>query len=107
VLDEGDALVFKADELCHGGAGLGPDELMACALFAYVGRGVTEEVVTQSFGCEWTSSTRWAQALTLKGLCAALGRLEDDTMGVVVAELHTACSRTTQRSHRSSRRKPR
>ena len=45
-LEAGDALVFEADSLCHGGAGLGPNEDMACALFAYVGA-VTKPVVTR------------------------------------------------------------
>ena len=88
VLDAGDALVFKADELCHGGDGLGLGEAMRCALFVYVGRGVTEEVVTQSFECEWRSPTQWAQALTMEGLGAALQKPKIDTMGAVVTELH-------------------
>ena len=53
-----------------------------------MGRGVTEEVVTQSFECEWRSPTQWAQALTMEGLGAALQKLKIDTMGVVVTELH-------------------
>ena len=43
MLEPGDALVFKASKLCHGGDGLGQGEAMRCALFFYVGHGVTEE----------------------------------------------------------------
>ena len=88
VLGPGDALVFKASELCHGGDGLGQGEDMRCALFFYVGHGVTEDVVDQSFECEWRSTKQWAQALPTEGLVAALRKPEVEKVGEVVAELH-------------------
>lgn len=99
-LEAGDALVFEADSLCHGGAGLGPNEDMAaCALFAYVGA-VTKPVVTHSYTCEWETTAQWAQALTEEGLLAVLegfaededpieGFAEDeDPIVEAIAELH-------------------
>ena len=73
-LERGDALVFEADKLCHGGAGLGPGADMAVALFAYVGD-VTESVVTTSFGC--TAAQR-ARALTDEEMLAVLEEFADN-----------------------------
>ncbi|EOD19681.1 hypothetical protein EMIHUDRAFT_470060, partial [Emiliania huxleyi CCMP1516] len=73
-LERGDALVFEADKLCHGGAGLGPGADMAVALFAYVGD-VNESVVTTSFGC--TAAQR-ARALTDEEMFAVLEEFADD-----------------------------
>ena len=63
LLDPGDALVFNAGKLCHGGDGLALGEDVRVALFCSVGTGVTEEVITQSFECEWGSLAQWARAL--------------------------------------------
>ena len=73
-LERGDALVFEADKLCHGGAGLGPGADMAVALFAYVGD-VTKSVVTKSFAC--TAAQR-AQALTDEEMLAVLEEFAED-----------------------------
>ena len=53
-----------------------------------MGTGVTEEVVTQSFECEWRSLAQWARALPMAGLVAALQKLEDNKVGEVITELH-------------------
>ena len=73
-LAPGDALVFEASKLCHGGAGLGPGADMAVALFAYAGN-VSKSVVTKSFAC---SAAQRAQALTNEEMIEVLEEFADD-----------------------------
>ena len=89
LLDPGDALVFNAGKLCHGGDGLALGEDVRVALFCSVGTGVTEEVITQSFECEWGSLAQWARSLPMAGLVAALQKLKNEKVEEVIAELHS------------------
>ena len=89
LLDPGDALVFNAGKLCHGGDGLALGEDVRVALFCSVGTGVTEEVITQSFECEWGSLVQWARSLPMAGLVAALQKLKNEKVEEVIAELHS------------------